>query len=83
MMTAPPTMMPKSIAPMDNNPIGIFAQNISTSANSRENGIVTATSAARRGLPKKKNNTSTTRPMPMPTLWATVSNVVVISTPRS
>ena len=76
MMTAPSTMMPKSMAPIDSRPMGMLVKYISTRANSSEKGIVTATRAAMDGRPRNSNNTSTTSVMPSDTLCATVCSVL-------
>ena len=50
MTTAPSTIMPKSIAPMDSRLAGMCAQSRQMNANSSANGIVTATISAVRTL---------------------------------
>ena len=75
-MTAPSTMMPKSMAPIESRPIGMLVKYISVRATKREKGIVIATRAAMDGRPKNSNNTSTTKVMPSDTLCATVCSVL-------
>ena len=58
-------MMPKSIAPIDSRPMGMFVKYSSTSANKSAKGMVIATSKAIEGRPRKKISTSTTRVMPI------------------
>ena len=46
MITAPSTIIPKSIAPTDNRPMGMLTKCIRMRENSREKGMVSATNAA-------------------------------------
>ena len=54
MTTAPSTIMPKSIAPIDSRLAGMCAQSRQMNENSSANGIVTATMSAVRTLKRKK-----------------------------
>ncbi len=83
MITAPSTMMPKSIAPTESKPIGMPVTYISNSATKSENGIVKATSAAIEGRPRNNSSTSTTSVMPSMTLCATVCSVLWTRNVRS
>ena len=83
MITAPSTMIPKSIAPTDNRPMGILAKYISTSAIRSAKGMVSATSAAIDGRPRNNNSTSTTSVIPSNTLWPTVCSVASTRNERS
>ncbi len=83
MITAPSTMMPKSIAPTESKPIGMPVTYINNSATSKAKGIVSATSAAIEGRPRKISNTSTTSVMPSSTLCPTVCNVLSTRNVRS
>ena len=54
MTTAPSTIMPKSIAPMDSRLAGMCAQSRQMNENSSANGIVTATMSAVRTLEQEQ-----------------------------
>ena len=83
MITAPSTMMPKSIAPTESRPMGMPVTYINTSATSRAKGMVRATSAAIEGRPRNNSSTSTTSVIPITTLWPTVCSVLSTRNVRS
>ena len=82
-ITAPSTMMPKSIAPSDSRlagtPIHVSPMKVASSAS----GIVTATMAAARRLPRNSHSTTDTSSAPSIRLVNTVFSVLPISQVRS
>ena len=83
MTTAPSTIMPKSIAPIESRLAGMCAQSRQMNANSSANGIVTATISAVRTLKRKMPSTTSTRIIPRTRLASTVRVVSWISSVRS
>ncbi len=83
MITAPSTMMPKSMAPTESRPMGMPVTYISSRATSSAKGMVRATRAAIEGRPRKSSSTSTTSVMPRITLCATVCSVLSTRNVRS
>ncbi|MNS94999.1 hypothetical protein D3C72_1292370 [compost metagenome] len=81
--TEPSTRMPKSIAPKDSKLAGILKWCMKMKAISRASGIVSATMAAARGLPRYSSSTSATSSMPSPRVNPTVCRVASISELRS
>ena len=82
-MTAPSTMMPKSIAPSDSRlagmPIQVRPMKVARSAS----GIVTATMNAARTFPKNNQSTNETSSAPSVRLVNTVVSVLPMSQVRS
>ena len=64
MTTAPSTIMPKSIAPIDSRLAGMCAQSRQMNEKSSANGIVTATISAVRTLKSSSPSTTSTRTIP-------------------
>ncbi len=82
-ITAPSTMMPKSIAPSDSRLAGIPIQVSPRKVPSSDNGIISATIVAARMLPRKISSTSATSIAPSTRLVNTVFKVLPISQLRS
>ncbi len=82
-ITAPSTMMPKSIAPSDSRLAGIPMKLRPRKVASSASGMVTATIAAARRLPRNIHSTIDTRSAPSSRLVNTVVSVLPISQVRS
>ena len=82
-ITAPSTMMPKSIAPSDSRLAGMPLMDRPMKVASNESGMMSATMAAARKLPRKTNNTTATSTAPSTRFLNTVVSVVLISHVRS
>lgn len=82
-ITAPSTMMPKSIAPRDNRLAGMPTQVSPRKVASRASGIVIATITAARRLPRNSHSTIDTSNAPSSRLVNTVLKVLLISQVRS
>ena len=82
-ITAPSTMIPKSIAPSDSRfagiPLMVSPMNVAIS----ESGISAATMVAERRFPRNRNSTSITSRAPSARFLNTVCSVVSISHVRS
>ena len=82
-ITAPSTMMPKSIAPKLNKfagtPMNFSPKNVAR----RESGMTTTTAKEARKLDKKRYNTKATRSAPSTRFLKTVVSVLAISQVRS
>ena len=72
MTTAPSTTMPKSSAPKESRLAGMCLKLRQMAANSRENGMVSATIKAPRALPRNRNRIRATSAMPSVRLCSTV-----------
>ena len=81
--TAPSTTMPKSSAPSESRLAGMPFRFRQVAANSRENGMVSATMIAPRTLPRNRNRMITTRMMPSVRLCSTVCVVKCTRSLRS
>ena len=81
--TAPSTIIPKSIAPIDSRFAGMFAQSRQMNENSSANGMVTATMSAVRTLNRKRPSTTSTSTMPRTRFRSTVRVVSWMSCVRS
>ena len=75
MTTAPSTTIPKSSAPSESRFAGMWLTLSQMEANSRENGMVSATISAARILPRNNNRTMVTSTIPSPRLCITVCRV--------
>ena len=83
MTTAPSTMIPKSMAPMESRLAGICRQSRQMNENSRANGMVTATISAVRRLNSMIPRISKTSSMPRSRFLSTVRVVSSIRPCRS
>ena len=83
MMTAPSTISPKSIAPIDIKFPGTSRMRIMTIANNIASGIVTAITKPARTLPNNKNKTMITNKAPSAKFFSTVLIVVFTIAERS
>ena len=72
MTTAPSTIMPKSIAPIESRFAGMCAQSRQMKEKSSANGIVTATISAVRTLNRNRPSTTSTSTMPRSRFRSTV-----------
>ena len=82
-MTAPSTMIPKSIAPSERRLAGIPRSVRPMNVASSERGMITATIAAARTLPRNKSSTAPTSMAPSSKFLNTVFRVVSMSQVRS
>ena len=82
-MTAPSTMIPKSMAPSDSRLAGMPRTRRPMKVASSASGITTATIPAARPLRRNTYSTSVTRTAPSSRFRNTVVNVVWISVERS
>jgi len=82
-ITAPSTMMPKSMAPRESRFAGIPRQVRPIKVASRESGIIKATMNAARKLPRKSRSTNVTSIAPSARFLKTVCKVVLMSQVRS
>ncbi len=82
-ITAPSTMMPKSIAPSESRLAGMPIQVRPRKVASSASGMVTATMKAARMLPRKSQRTKETSSAPSSRLVKTVVSVLPISQVRS
>ena len=82
-ITAPSTMMPKSIAPRLSRLAGMPTSVSPRKVASSDSGITAATMAAARRFCKNKNSTSITSSAPSVRLANTVCRVLLISHERS
>jgi len=82
-MTAPSTMMPKSIAPRESKLAGMPRQVRPIKVANSDSGMMTATMAAARKLPRKSSSTKVTSIAPSARFLKTVWRVVSMSQVRS
>ena len=82
MMTAPSTMMPKSIAPSESRLEGTPRRSMNTKANSSDSGIVSATMKAARTFHRKSESSTTTSAAPSIRFRRTVVTVRFTRTSR-
>ncbi len=82
-ITAPSTMMPKSIAPSDSRFAGMPRIVRPMKVASSDSGIIAATIADARRLPRNTNSTTVTSAAPSSRFVNTVRSVVPISQVRS
>ena len=82
MMTAPSTMIPKSIAPNESRLAGIPRRSIKMNANKSESGIVSATMKAARTSYRNSDSRMMTSPAPSTRFLNTVVTVVFTSRSR-
>ncbi|MNS90619.1 hypothetical protein D3C72_1246760 [compost metagenome] len=82
-ITAPSTMMPKSIAPSDSRLAGMPTQVRPMKVESSASGITSATMAAARTLARNRYSTAITSSAPSTRLPNTVCRVLSISVERS